>query len=49
MGERQGDREVMDRNKRDLVDAGVKPEKADQMARDSMKRVDRKLREEGKR
>tara|TARA_Y100000310_G_C20531866_1_gene738879 strand:- start:776 stop:895 length:120 start_codon:yes stop_codon:yes gene_type:complete len=39
----------MRNNQRDLVEAGVKPKKAEQMARDSMKRVDRKLREEGKR
>jgi len=48
-GEKQGDREVMDRNTRDLVDAGVRPEKAEEMARESMRRIDRKQREEGKR
>jgi len=48
-GEREGDREVMHRNKRDLIEGGVNPKKADEMARDSMRRVDRKLRDEGKR
>ena len=49
MGEREGDREVMRRNQRDLREAGVSQEKAEKAARESMQRVDRKLREEGKR
>ena len=48
-GERDRDREVMRRNQKDLIDGGVRPEKAEQMARESMQRVDRKLRDEGKR
>jgi len=48
-GEREGDRDVMSRNTRDLMDAGIKREKAEKMARESMLRVDRKMREEGKR
>jgi hypothetical protein len=39
----------MERNKKDLIDAGVKPAKADEMARESMRRVDRQLREQGRR
>jgi len=49
MGEKQDDRKVMDHVTRDLVQSGVKPEKAKQMARESMIRVDRKLRKQGKR
>lgn len=48
-GEKKGDREIIDRNTRDLVNSGVKPDKAEKMARESMERVDRKLRDEGKR
>ena len=48
-GERDGYREVMRRNQRDLVEGGVDPRKAEKMARESMQRVDRKLRDEGKR
>ncbi len=46
-GEKQGDREVMDRNVRDLVEANVPPDKAREMAKESMQRVDRKLRRGG--
>ena len=49
MGEKPRDREVMDNNTRDLVESGVRPEKAREMARKSMVRVDRQLREQGKR
>lgn len=49
MGEKQDDRRVMDRNVKDMVESGVKPDKAREMARDSMIRTDRKLRDEGKR
>ena len=48
-GERDGDRAVMEKNKRDLVDGGVRPDVAERMARESMRRVDAKLREQGKR
>jgi len=48
-GERSGDRKIIEENKRDMVESGVKPRKAEQLARESMIRVDRKLREEGKR
>jgi len=49
MGEKQGDRDVIDRNTRDLVESGVRPDVAKRMARESMERVDRKLRDERKR
>ncbi|MBT7096497.1 hypothetical protein HN937_03925 [Candidatus Poribacteria bacterium] len=48
-GEKQDDRKVMSNNVRDMVASGVKPDKARQMARESMIRVDRRQREEGKR
>lgn len=48
-GERQDDRKVIEGNVKDMVQSGVKREKAEQLARESMIRVDRKLREEGKR
>lgn len=48
-GEKQGDRDVMSRNTRDLVNSGVPARKAEDMARESMIRMDRKLREQGKR
>lgn len=49
MGEKQGDREIIDRNTRDLIASNVRPDVAKRMARESMERVDRKLRNEGKR
>lgn len=49
MSEREGDRKVIENNTRDLVQSGIKPKKAEQMARESMIRVDRKLREKGER
>lgn len=49
MGEKQGDREIMDKNTRDLVEGGVPADKAREKARDSMRRVDDKMRREGKR
>tara|TARA_R110000823_G_scaffold4724_1_gene18703 strand:+ start:1664 stop:1813 length:150 start_codon:yes stop_codon:yes gene_type:complete len=49
MGEKIGDRKVMDTNVRDMVESGVKPERARKEARESMQRVDRKLRDQGKR
>jgi hypothetical protein len=48
-GEREIDRKVMDNNVRDAVKSGVKPDVARKLARESMIRVDRKQREEGKR
>lgn len=49
MGEGQRDREVIRKNIRDMVESGVKPERARQEAVESMRRVDRKMRDEGKR
>lgn len=49
MAERDGDRQIMETNVRDLVQGGVKYDKAQQMARESMIRTDRKLEREGKR
>ena len=48
-GERDGDREVIENNTRDIIESGVAPDKARQMAVDSMRRVDGKMRREGKR
>lgn len=48
-GERDGDRAVIERNVRDMIDSRVPAKKAEQLARESMLRVDRKLREQGKR
>lgn len=48
-GEREIDREVIENNTRDIIESGVAPDKARQMAVDSMRRVDRQLRSEGKR
>lgn len=48
-GEKAGDRQVIESNTRDLINAGVKRDKAEQMARESMRRVDQKLRDQGKR
>lgn len=48
-GERDGDRDVIHRNTRDLIESGVKPKLAKKLARESMERVDRRLRDEGKR
>ena len=48
-GEKQDDRKVIDQNTRDAIASGVDPRKAQQMARESMIRTDRRLREEGKR
>lgn len=49
MGEKQGDREAMDRMTARILKNVPDPRKAEQMARESMVRVDRKLRDEGKR
>lgn len=49
MGERDGDRKVIENTTRDMINSGVNPRKAEQLARESMIRVDRKLRNEGKR
>lgn len=49
MGEKQGDREAMDRVTRKILESGVDSSTAREMARESMIRTDRKLREEGKR
>ena len=48
-GEREGDRAVMERNTKDLRDSGVPQKKAEEMARESLRRVDRRLREKGER
>lgn len=48
-GERKGDRDVMDRVTKRLIDHGVKPEVAREHARESMKRTDRDERERGRR
>lgn len=48
-GEKDDDRRVIDTNTRDLVKSGVDPRKAEQMARDSMRKVDRQMREKGTR
>jgi len=48
-GEREGDRQVIDNNTRDIIESGIAPDKARQMAVDSMRRVDSKMRREGKR
>lgn len=49
MGERQGDREVLDRLTKDAIDAGMSSETARRKAREAMLEVDRRLREQGKR
>lgn len=49
MGEREGDRDVIDRNTRDLMESGIPRERARKEAQDSMRRVDRRLRDERKR
>jgi hypothetical protein len=48
-GERKGDREAIDRVTERIIGNGVRPEEAHEAARKSMERVDRKMREEGKR
>ena len=48
-GERSGDREAMRRVADRMVRDGVRPEVAIERARDSMRRVDRQRREQGKR
>lgn len=48
-GEIRDGRAIIDRHTQELIDHGVKPGKAEQMARDSMRRVDRQQREQGKR
>lgn len=48
-GERQGDREVIDRMTKRIASDGVPPDKANEKARESMRRVDQRLREEGRR
>lgn len=48
-GEKQGDRAAMDRMTQRIMSNGVPADKAAQAARESMVRVDRKLRDEGKR
>lgn len=56
MGEKQGDREAMDRVHRELIGqhnptTGRRwtPQEAEQASRESMRRVDARLREQGKR
>lgn len=46
-GERQEYREGMERLTRQLVGSGIKPSAAEQMARDSIRRIDRKRDEQG--
>lgn len=48
-GEKEGDRKVMENNIRDLREAGLPAKKAEEMARESLRRCDAKLREQGKR
>jgi hypothetical protein len=54
-GERADDRDAMDRLTRDILDQPLKggrrfsAEEAQQMARDTMREVDRRLREQGRR
>jgi len=48
-GERDGDRKVMDTLVRDAVKSGVKPDKAQEMARKAMVEADRRARERGQR
>ena len=49
MGEGKRDREIIQDHVKHLREAGVDHKRAEQMARESMVRVDRKLRDEGKR
>lgn len=48
-GERKGDREVIERNTKDLINSGIEANRARRMAEDSMRRVDRKLQDQGRR
>lgn len=48
-GEKRGDRDVMDQLVRDLRQAGVKHETAEEKARKAMRDADRRLRDQGKR
>lgn len=48
-GEGQGDRKVMDGLIRDLRQAGVSGQKAEEKARQAMREADRRLRDQGKR
>ncbi len=48
-GEKQGDRENMNRLIRDQVESGVRPDLAKEQARKAMLEMDRRLREQGKR
>jgi len=48
-GEGREDRKIIEEHIRDLRQHGVNHETAERMARESMQRVDRKLRDEGKR
>jgi hypothetical protein len=49
VGEREGDRKVIEENTRSIMRHGVDPRRAEKMARDAMIKVDRELREKGKR
>lgn len=49
MGERKGDREAMERVADRMVQSGVRPDRAIEQARESVKRVDRQKREKGER
>lgn len=48
-GEIKGGREIIERHTKELIDHGVKATTAEKMARESMVRVDRQQRREGKR
>ena len=48
-GEKQGDREAMERVQGRLVRDGVPADRAEKEARESIRRTDRLLREQGKR
>lgn len=48
-GERDGDREAMARVTQRFIDGGMDPREAERRARESMRRVDRMQREQGKR
>ena len=48
-GEREGDREAMRRVQKAIQDDGIPREQAAKMARESIERVDRRQRKQGKR
>ena len=48
-GEREGDREAMDRSVKRMVDSGETSEQAQRLTRESFVRVDRAMRKDGRR